>query len=39
MITLALRVWGMRADDFVGLIMTLLIAVYLVYVLVHPEKV
>ena len=39
MTLLALRVWGMRADDFVGLVMTLSIAVYLVYVLVHPEKV
>jgi len=39
MIPFALRVWGMRADDFVGLIVTLVIALYLVYVLVHPERV
>jgi hypothetical protein len=35
----ALRFWGIGADDFVGLLVTLAIALYLVYVLVHPEKV
>jgi len=30
--------WAISGDDFVGIIMAVLLATYLVYVLINPER-
>jgi K+-transporting ATPase KdpF subunit len=36
--TLAVFGWAISGDDFLGIIVAILIAAYLVYALVRPEK-
>jgi len=37
-VTAGLFGWGISGDDLIGLIMAVLIGVYLIYVLIHPEN-